>query len=49
MELGEGAAPRWNFHKYVIGPDGELTSWFPTRVRPESLRLIAAIEAVLPK
>ncbi len=49
MELGEGAAPRWNFHKYVIGPDGELVSWFPTRVRPESPRLIAAIEAVLPK
>src|SRR5580693_4419029 len=23
-ELGEGGAPRWNFHKYLVGPDGAL-------------------------
>ena len=28
------AAPRWNFHKYLIGPDGELAAWFPTKTSP---------------
>ncbi|MFI4989220.1 MAG: glutathione peroxidase, partial [Alphaproteobacteria bacterium] len=31
-ELGEDAAPRWNFHKYLVGPDGELAGMWPSRV-----------------
>ena len=23
-DLGDDALPKWNFHKYVVGPDGEL-------------------------
>ena len=42
------AAPRWNFHKYLIGPDGEPRGWFPTRVTPEDPALIRAVEAALP-
>ena len=47
-ELGAAAAPRWNFHKYLVAPDGRLAGWFPTRERPDGERLTAAIDAVLP-
>ena len=44
-ELG---APRWNFHKYLVGPDGGLRAAFGTRVEPDDESLGAAIEAALP-
>ncbi len=47
-ELGDAAAPRWNFHKYLVAPDGRLAGWFSTRERPDSERLTSAIDAVLP-
>ncbi len=31
-EAGEGAAPKWNFHKYLIGKDGSLQGAWPSRV-----------------
>jgi glutathione peroxidase len=48
-ELGPLAKPRWNFHKYLIAPDGRLVDWFSTVTKPESSRVIKAIEAILPK
>jgi glutathione peroxidase len=48
-ELGEGAAPRWNFHKFLITPDGRLAGAWPSRVEPDAPELIRAIEAVLPR
>jgi glutathione peroxidase len=48
-ELGEGAAPRWNFHKFLITPDGRLAGTWPSRVEPDAPELIRAIEAVLPR
>jgi glutathione peroxidase len=47
--LGAESAPRWNFHKYLVGSDGQLRGWFPTRVEPDSPPLIQAIEAALPR
>ncbi len=46
-ELGEGAAPRWNFHKYLIGRDGALAGAFPSAVAPQSKELTAAIDEAL--
>ena len=46
-ELGEGAAPVWNFHKYLIGKDGSLKAVFNPKVLPESTELKAAIDEVL--
>jgi len=46
-ELGEGAAPRWNFHKYLIGPDGKIVGAYPSSVRPDAPQLVADIEAAL--
>jgi glutathione peroxidase len=48
-ELGEGAAPRWNFHKYLIDGSGQVVGAYPSRVAPESEELRKAIEAALPQ
>ena len=48
-ELGFLAKPRWNFHKYLIGPDGKLVSWFSTMTDPESDKVREAIEKLLPE
>ncbi len=40
-------APRWNFHKYLVGPDGRIAGSFPSEVRPTDPRMIAAIERTL--
>ena len=40
-------APRWNFHKYLIGRDGQLKAAFPSAVEPTDPLVIAAIEREL--
>lgn len=47
--LGAGAAPKWNFHKYLVGRDGRLLGAFGTRVTPQAPELIQAVEAALAK
>lgn len=46
-ELGEGAAPKWNFHKYLIGPDGALAGAWPSKVAPRSPEIAKAIDEAL--
>ena len=41
-------APRWNFHKYLVGRDGRLKAAFTSAVEPSDPKLIAAIEQELP-
>jgi glutathione peroxidase len=48
QQLGVPAAPRWNFHKYLLAPDGSLAAWFPTKTPPTDAAVPAAIEASLP-
>lgn len=45
--LGAGALPGWNFHKYLVGPDGELEASWPSHVAPESAAITGAVEAGL--
>ena len=47
QELGSTAKPRWNFHKYLISPDGQIADWFSTPTSPTSKRVLRAIEAQL--
>lgn len=47
--LGEAGTPKWNFHKYLIGPDGRFLDWFSTKTEPTSAKIVAAIEAALPR
>ena len=42
-------APRWNFHKYLIGPDGELVGAWPSSVRPGDAAITKEIERLLAK
>ena len=39
--------PAWNFHKYLIGKDGQVLQAFSSKVAPDSAELRAAIEAAL--
>jgi glutathione peroxidase len=45
--LGEAGAPRWNFHKYLIGPDGQLAGAWPSSVRPTDPAITGEIESAL--
>ena len=44
---GEGGAPGWNFHKYLIGKDGRLLRSFSSRMPPESDDVTREIEKAL--
>ena len=40
-------APKWNFHKYVVGKDGQVRAAFASAVKPDSAELKTAIDAAL--
>jgi glutathione peroxidase len=46
-ELGEAGAPRWNFHKYLVGPDGRLEGAWPAQVDPTDRRITEEIDRLL--
>lgn len=48
-ELGETGAPKWNFHKYLIGPEGELAGLWPSKVKPLDQEITDAVEELLPE
>ena len=42
-----GEAPKWNFHKYLIGRDGRLIASYGSKTKPDDPAVVAAIEAAL--
>ncbi len=48
-ELGDAGAPRWNFHKYLVAPDGTLVGAWPSRVKPDAPEITREIDALLAK
>ena len=46
--LGADAAPRWNFHKYVVDGEGRLVGAFGTGVEPTQREVLETIERHLP-
>ena len=42
-----GQAPKWNFHKYLLGRDGRAVASFPSAVTPEDPEVVAAVEKAL--
>ncbi|MFD0323644.1 glutathione peroxidase [Lysobacter gummosus] len=42
-----GEAPKWNFHKYLIGRDGKLIASYGSKVTPDDPAVVAAIERAL--
>lgn len=47
--VNEDAVPRWNFAKFLVGANGELLDTFGSMTAPDSKKLLAAVEAALPK
>jgi glutathione peroxidase len=41
--------PAWNFHKYLIGKNGEFIDWFASTTLPLSPKITRAIEKALAK
>lgn len=46
--LGDAAEPKWNFHKVLIGPEGQFLKAYPSATKPADAELVADIEAALP-
>jgi len=44
---GSGALPRWNFHKYLLGKQGELLDSFPSNASPLGPEMVGAIGKAL--
>lgn len=42
-----GKLPSWNFCKYLIGKDGHVIGFYPSKVKPDDAELRQAIEAAL--
>ncbi len=42
-----GTAPRWNFHKYLLGRDGKLVDQYSSLTAPDSKGLLRAVEQQL--
>ncbi|STX81372.1 glutathione peroxidase [Legionella busanensis] len=47
QKLGFGSAPKWNFHKYLINRKGELITFYYSTTKPDSSRLVKAVEKAL--
>jgi glutathione peroxidase len=47
LARASGAAPRWNFHKYLVDRGGRQVMSFDTKVAPGDPKLVAAIERLL--
>jgi glutathione peroxidase len=46
-ELGPDALPRWNFHKFLIGKDGNIEAVFPSKAAPLGPAVVGAVEKAL--
>ena len=46
---GTGGDIRWNFEKFLVGPDGSVVARFRPKTLTDDPEVVAAIEAVLPK
>ncbi|WP_128375125.1 glutathione peroxidase [Streptomyces cavernae] len=44
---GHSGDIRWNFEKFLIGPDGTVVARFSPQTEPESAEVVAAVEKLL--
>ncbi|MBL8306175.1 MAG: glutathione peroxidase [Rubrivivax sp.] len=47
LTLATGKAPGWNFHKYLVGRDGQAIGSYGSNVTPTGAQLVGAIEKAL--
>ena len=46
-EVGMLGKPKWNFHKFLVGRDGQIADWFSSVSDPDSPKFRSAIEQAL--
>jgi glutathione peroxidase len=42
-----GFAPNWNFNKVLIGPEGDVVGTWRSNTKPQSRKILRAIEPLL--
>lgn len=47
LAAASGTYPTWNFHKYLIGRDGQLIAEFSPRTQPDDDKLVSSIKGAL--
>ena len=47
LAAGTGQSPNWNFCKYLVGKDGSVIAFFPSKVAPDAAELRAAIDKAM--
>jgi glutathione peroxidase len=47
LAAATGTSPQWNFHKYLIAPDGTTVHSFGTRVEPDSREIMGKLMPML--
>lgn len=47
LAQASGTAPRWNFHKYLIGRDGKVVASYSSRTSPEDRGFVRDVEKQL--
>jgi glutathione peroxidase len=47
LAAGTGQSPNWNFCKYLVGKDGKVIAFFPSKVAPDAAELRAAIDQAM--
>ncbi len=47
QQVGMMGKPKWNFHKFLIGRDGQMADWFSSMTAPDSQKMKKSIDAAL--
>jgi len=47
LSVAAGEAPQWNFHKYLIAPDGKTVYGFRSAVEPDAPQIMRHLQAML--
>jgi len=46
-KAGTAGRPKWNFHKYLFGRDGQFIDWISSPAKPMGPRITAAVKKAL--
>lgn len=49
LAAATGQAPQWNFHKYLIAPDGRTVYSYESRVEPDAAEVMGRLKPMLAK
>jgi glutathione peroxidase len=47
LRAATGKSPQWNFHKYLIGRNGQVIASYPSNTEPQDPKLLADLQRAL--